>query len=229
MWLLIIFFFFVFPRKETLLSLMASQKSGSASAAPGDDAATGFLIFYYITLGFFLLVCLFLLVSFFFRVLFEHGVLKQGQAVEHGKFSSICSVKVLQFALWTAFGLLSALFVAYWLFWGKLLQTLSWRMQVVIQRLTVEESARKALSEAANRTFVVVVTFVLSISLNVLVLMRQLMNKSVLLNINNRSSLFRLEHVHLADLSSSKIVFRQLWISFVFDVAELWTLATWSL
>jgi hypothetical protein len=221
--------------QETLLTLMAS-KAAAATPAPGDfDTATGLLIFYYVTLGVFLLVCLFVLASFFFRALFEHGVIKKGQAVEHGKFSAVCSVRVLQFSLWTAFGLLVGLFGAYWLFWGRLLETLSWRMQVVIQHLS-EQSPKeisaddvRGLSDAANRTFVVVVFFVLSISMNVLALLRQLINKTVLLKANNRASLFLLNHADLTEMAASKSVFRQLWMSFAFDVAELWTLATWSL
>ncbi len=213
---------------------MASRQASATTATPGEfDTTTGLLIFYYVTLGFFLLVCLFVLGSFLFRVVFEHSVLRHGHAVEHGKFSSVCSVRVLQFTLWTAFGLLLGLFGAFWLFWGKLLATLSWRMQVVIARLAGESSippdAIKALGEAANRTFIVVVFFVLSISLNVLVLMRQLTNKTILLKTNNRASLFRVMHADLAEMSASRTVFRQLWMSFLFDVAELWTLATWSL
>jgi hypothetical protein len=226
---LVCFFLFCSFFKETLLTLMESRSTIAPSAAPADDATTGLLIFYYVALGFFLLVCLFLLGSFFFRALFEHGVLREGRAVENGQFSAICSVKVLQFALWTAFSLLAGLFLAYWIFWGRLLEMLSFRMQIVILRLSVKEVTRKALAAAANRTFVVVVTFVMSVSLNVLVLMRHLVNKTVLLKSNRRSSLFRLEHVNLTELSSSRIVFRQLWISFLFDVAELWTLASWSL
>ena len=212
------------------MSLMASRESVAAGASQF-DTTTGLLVFYYATLGFFLLVCLFVLGSFFFRAVFEHSVIASGQPAEHSRFSSVCSVKVLQISLWTAFGLLAGLFVAFWLFWGNLLEELSWRMQAVIQRLAAKlsDDIVKALGDAANRTFTVVVFFVLCISLNVLVLMRQLLNKTVLLKTNNRGSLFRLMHVNLTDVMSSPAVFRQLWMSFLFDVLELWTLATWSL
>lgn len=108
-------------------------------------------------------------------------------------------------------------------------------MQIVIRRLSegneeISNSMVKALEDAANRTFIIVVFFVLSISFNVLALMRALVNKTVLLNFDSRASLFRLQNVDLSQFKSSKsILIRQLWMSFFFDIAELWTLATWSL
>ena len=45
---------------------------------------------------------------------------------------------------------------------------------------------------------------------------------------NNRASLFRLQHVDLADIVKTENTSRWLWMSFAFDVAELWTLATYE-
>jgi hypothetical protein len=89
----------------------------------------------------------------------------------------------------------SGLFCAYWAFWGSLLNSLFWRMQLVLERLSASDSGGplpaesvRSLQEAANRTFGVVVCFVLSVSLNVLVLLRLLFNKVTLLRLSRVAS-----------------------------------------
>lgn len=135
-----------------------------------------------------------------------------------------------QFTLYAAVLLLVGLFVAYWAFWGTLLNSLRWRMQVVLSRIAPSSpDATRALAEAANRTFLVVVFFVLSISLNILTLLRQLLNKTVLLRTTQRASIFRLVHVDLKRVEATPGVFRSLFASFLFDLLELWTLSSWIL
>ena len=51
------------------------------------------------------------------------------------RWSRCCFVRVLQYSLFVGIVCLLCLFVAYWAFWGTLLQSLSYRMQVVLQKL----------------------------------------------------------------------------------------------
>jgi hypothetical protein len=79
----------------------------AATTAPGDfDGTTGLLIFYYVTLGFFMLVCLFVLGSLISRFWWEFKLYSVGNTPETRKYSSMCPVKVLRYSLWVAFVLL---------------------------------------------------------------------------------------------------------------------------
>lgn len=85
---------------ETLLRLMST--TSASEALEQSLNVSQLLIFYYVTLGLFLLVCVFVLGYFCMRFLWELAILRRGSVVEHWKWSMCCFVRVLQISLYAA-------------------------------------------------------------------------------------------------------------------------------
>ncbi len=104
----------------------------------------------------------------------------------------------------------------------------------MVEALNPSPGVKEMVRDATDRVMVMVVFFLLSVSLNILIVLRAVFNKLVLLGSNpegevNRVSLFRVRPVDLTKVGGSVQVFRQLWVSFIFDSVELVTVAVWVL
>lgn len=96
--------------------------------------------------------------------------------------------------------------------------------------LTLSSFCTRLLATIA--AFVLIVFYLLSVSFNILIVLRTIFNKLSLLGTNmrgevNRVSLFRVRAVDLTLVGKHLYVFRQLWVSFFFDCIELCTIAVW--
>lgn len=160
--------------------------------------------------------------------------------MERTKGSACCCVQGLRITILTAFFLLLALFVCFWIFWGSVLKSTYLRIAYFLELLNIAGQEQEGdtlppqIKQATDRMLLLLVFFLVAVSLNILIVMRMVFNKIVLLGTNlkgeaNRVSLFRIMPVNLLMVGQSVAVFRQLWVSFLFDIVELVTLAIWIL
>ena len=202
-----------------------------------DLVAQPMLVMYYLVLAVFVLVSVVLLVYFIGRLFFELAVAREGPSAERSALGDCCCVRGLRGALFVAFFALFALFACFWIFWGGVLATAYATVAQYLEMMEAQVEAAKLplyVRQGAERVVLIVVFFLVAVSLNILLVMRAVFNKLVLLGSNlrgqvNRVSLFRVRPVDLTRVGKHVWVFRQLWVSFLFDSLELVTLAVWLL
>jgi hypothetical protein len=194
------------------------------------------LIMYYFVLVVFLLVVVTLVVYYVLRTIYELSVLNTGAKAETSSSAVCCCVSGLRAMLFVAFFALIGLFACYWIFWGQVLSSAYDKIHDYVEMLAKASAdpLPPEVVQGTDRMLLLIVFFLVSVSLNILLVMRAVFNKLVLLGTNpkgevNRVSLFRVRPVDLTQIGKSMPVFRQLWVSFIFDSVELVTLAVWLL
>ncbi len=126
------------------------------------------------------------------------------------------------------------MFACFWIFWGQVLSHAFDLIEEYLKMLNLAtaQALPQEIRSGSQRLLILIIFFLISVSVNILLVIRIVFNKLVLLGSNlkgeiNRVSLFRVRPVDLTATGKSSGVFRQLWVSFIFDCIELVTLAVW--
>ena len=197
------------------------------------------LVFYYIVLSFFLLIIVILALYYILRVLYEFALLSD-RHLEKNECATFCFVRGIRICFIAAFFALFALFLCYWIFWTSILKSAFTRIEYYLELVElsgIDPSATVSprIRQGTILIFSLICLFIFAVSLNILIVGRLIFNKLSLLGTSitkrqsNRVSLFRVRPVDLIMAGRHSFVFRQLWVSFLFDCIELLTVAIWLL